>query len=102
MPVRDDLALVLGDDRRGDLVLRHGARIQDPQVLDAVAGQLGISRHGLGGGAALADDELSLAQPERLAVADGEEGEGAQHRDAVPPLLLPVEVRHDSRALAAD
>ena len=43
-PEGDDLALVVVDDRRVDLVLRLRARVEDAQILGAVAGQLGIRR----------------------------------------------------------
>ena len=69
-PERNDLALVLGDDLGSDLVLRLGARVEDAQVLGAVARELRIGRDRLRARPALADDELAVAHPEGLAVAD--------------------------------
>ncbi len=101
-PEGNDLALVFPDDRRVHLVLRLRAGVENAQVLGAVARELGIGRHRLRPGPALADDELAVAHPEGLGVADRVEVHRAQHRDAVPAHLFLVERRGDGRALAAD
>ena len=101
-PEGDDLPLVLADDLGGDLVLRLRTRVEDAQVFRAVAGQLGVRRHRLRRRAALADDELAVAHPEDLAIADRVEVHRAQHGDAVPAHVLPVERRGDGGALVAD
>jgi len=76
-PERDDLALVLGNDGRVHLVLRLRARVEDAQVLGAVAGQLGVRRHRLRPRAALADDHLAVANQ------DGSDGDLPLRRRAL-------------------
>ncbi len=102
LPEGDDLPLVGLDHTRFDLVLRLLARIQDPQILDAMAGQLRIGGDGLGPGSALAHDEFTLAHPEGLLLADGPEVQGPEHGNAVPSLVLLVEGRGDLRPLRTD
>ncbi len=102
LPEGDDLPLVGLDHARFDLVLRLLAGIQDPQILDAVAGQLRIGGHGLGPGSALAHDEFALAHPEGLLLADGQEVQGPEHGNAVPSLVLLVEGRGDLCPLGTD
>ena len=102
LPEGDDLPLVGLDHLRRDLVLGLLPGVQDPQVLGAVAGQLRIGGHGLGPGAALAHDEFALAHPELLLLADGQEVQGPEHGNAVPPLVFPVEGRGDLSPLGTD
>ena len=71
LPVGDDLALVGLDVLLRDAVAGHGPGVQNPQILGAVAGQLGEGRHGLGPRPALADDQLIRADEDRLAVRTG-------------------------------
>ncbi len=102
LPEGDNVPLVDRDDLRRHLVLGLLAGVQDPQIRGAMAGQLRIGRHGLGFGATLAHDQLALAHPERLLVAEVQEIHGPQHGCAVAPQVLPVEGRDDFRALSAD
>ena len=79
-PIRDDdlfldaagLFVVLEED----LV----AFVQDLEVLDGVAAQLGVSRRRMGTRAAFADDQLVIVDADLFVFADMLEGQGAQHR----------------------
>ena len=101
-PVGDHDLLVGAED-----VVRHavgglGARVEDPQVVEAVAGQLGEGRHELRRRAALADDQLVVAEVDRLAPAEPLVGQGAEQRRGAAPRLLAVELRRQERPLGAD
>ena len=80
-PEGDDLVAV--DRLHGGVHLEGSLRpgVQDVQVLQAVGGDLGIGGRGLGGGAALADDQLAGADPDRLVGQDVAEGHGPLDRD---------------------
>ena len=93
-PVRDHLLLVRLDALAVDVVAGLGPAVQDAEVLDAVAGQFGISRHDLGPRTPLADNQLVVAQPDRLVAAQVHEGPGAHYRHGIPALVGLVEVRH--------
>ncbi len=58
-------------------------RVEDLQVLDAVAGQFREGGHDLRCRAALADDEFLVAEVEGLVLAEMEERPGAHHRHGV-------------------
>ena len=66
LPERDDLVAIqlarFGADRKRNLL----ARVEDVQVLQAVAAQFGISRRGFGRGAFFADDQFIGADEDRL------------------------------------
>ena len=100
-PIRNDLLLV---DRQA--LLRHGVTglgpgIEDAKVFQAVAGQLGVGRHDLGLRAALADDQLSLAQIDRLVLAKVMERAGTHDRHGVFAFVGLVEVGQQAGALGS-
>ncbi len=69
LPVGDDLLRVGADLLLGDGVAGHGPGVQNPQILGAVARQLGEGRYGLGPRAAFAHDQLVRADDNRLVFA---------------------------------
>ena len=101
-PVGDHLPLVGLDHVRRHRVARLRPRVEDAQVLEAVAGQLGERGHGLRGRAALADDQLALAEVDRLLLAEVEERAGAHHRDRPAAVVLAVEAGEEDGALGRD
>ena len=101
-PVGDDLALVDGDVLFGHVVAGHGPGVQHAQVLGRVAGQLGEGRHAFGPGPALADDELAVAEPEGLLLAEVLEDHGPQHGQGIFAVVLAVEGRFEKGALDGD
>ena len=80
--------------------LRSG--VEDAQVFKAVTGQLGIGRDRLGLGASFADDQLVIAQVDRLVLTQVEEGSSPHDRDRVLALVRLVEVGHQARPLVRD
>ncbi len=101
-PVRDDPVAV----SRNRLVA-HGvagllARAQDLEVLDAVAGELGVGRARLGRRPAFPDDQLVVADVHGLALAEVLEREGAEDGHGMPALVFAVEVGDELGALGAD
>ncbi len=98
LPVGDDLLRVGPDLRLGDVVAGHGSGVQNPQILDTVARQLGEGRHGLGLRAALAHDQLVCADDNRLVFTQVFEIQRPQHGDGMFPGVFLVERRRQERA----
>jgi len=69
------------------------------QVLHAMAGKFREGRHGLGTGPPLADDQLVLADIDRLPLADLQEVQGTQDRDRILPVILLIETGLDQGPL---
>ena len=98
-PVRDHLPLVGIDIFLGDSVTLQLPGIQYMQVLHAMAGKFREGRHGLGAGPPLADDQLVLADIDRLPLADLQEVQGTQDRDRILPVILLIETGLDQGPL---
>ena len=101
-PVGDHLPLVGLDHVGGHGVARLRARVEDPQVLHAVTGELRERGHRLRGGAALADDQFAVAQVDLLLLAEVEEGAGPHHRDGPAAVVLAVEAGEEDGPLGRD
>ena len=98
-PVRDHLPLVGIDIFLGDSVTLQLPGIQYMQVLHAMAGKFREGRHGFGAGPPLADDQLVLADIDRLPLADLQEVQGTQDRDRILPVILLIETGLDQGPL---
>ena len=75
-PEGDDLLFVDLPELRVGLERGLLPRVEDLEVLDAVAAQLGIGRRRLGRGPLLADDQLAVVDADRLVNQDVLESEG--------------------------
>ncbi len=73
--------------------------IQYMQVLHAMAGKFREGRHGLGAGPPLANDQLVLADIDRLLLADLKEVQGTQDRDRILSVILPIKTGLDQGPL---
>ena len=102
LPEGDDLGGESFDVLGGDLVARQLARAKDLEVLDAVAGDLGIGRGRLRFRSPLTDDEFAVAQIEALVGAEVVERAGAHERRRPAALVLPVEPGQQQRPLDGD
>ena len=69
---------------------------------EAVAAQLGVGGRGLGRGAFLADDQLAVADADRLVLHQVAERQRAAHRRGEQAVVLPVELGHQLGALGRD
>ena len=83
----------LGRAFESDAICTMHAGSQDLEILHRVAGELRMGGHLLGRRAALAHDQLQLAEVQRLVPAQVPEGERAHDGHGVAPLVLAVEVR---------
>ena len=101
-PVGDHLVFVDREHFIVDVVAGAFARLEGAQIVEAVARQLGEGGHHLRRGAALADDQLVVADPDRLPGAQLLERERAQHGDGVLPLVLVPEASDDPGAFRGD
>ena len=98
-PVRDHLPLVGIDIFLTDGVTLQLPGIQYMQVLHAMAGKFREGRHGLGAGPPLANDQLVLADIDRLPLADLKEVQGTQDRDRILSVILPIKTGLDQGPL---
>jgi len=101
-PVGNDRLPVNIEASARHAVGRLGTRVQDPQVLETVAGQLRVGRRRLGPRPPLADDQLVGSQVDRLALAEVLEGQGPHDGGRVFPGVLPVEGGDQFGPLAGD
>ena len=91
-PVGDDLLLIYLDAVVGNGIACFRPRIENSQVFEAVAGQFRIGGHGLGLRAALADDQLIIAQVDRFVLAQIVERSRPHHRHGVFSVVGLIEV----------
>ena len=101
-PVGNDPLAIKPDGFGVDRVVGLRPGVEDFQVLDAVAGQFGIGRHGLRCRATLADDEFVRAQVKRLVLAEVQEGPRAQDRNGITALVGFVEIGDEGGPLRRD
>ncbi len=101
-PVRNDDLLVVTEDVGGNGVRGERPAVEDPQVLEAVARQLGKGRHHFRRGSALADDQLAIADIDRLMLAEMAECKRAHHGNGVPAFVRLIEGGHQDGALGRD
>ena len=95
LPEGNHFLLVFLNLAVGDSVVLDLAASEHLEVLHGVAVELGECRHGLGLGAALADDELVVADVYLLLGAKVIEITCTHDGHRVPPVILPVEFGFD-------
>ena len=102
LPERDDLRLIdlpgLGADLERDLL----ARIQDVQVGQGVAAELGIGGRGLGRRPLLADDQLAVADGDRAVLHHIAKRQRPAHRRGEQAVVQAVGFGHQHGALGRD
>ena len=101
-PVGNDLLLVKPDGFVIHAIPRLGPRVENFQILDAVAGEFGKRRHQLGRRAALAHDQFAGTEINRLVLAEVQKGFGAHHRHGKQTGVGLIKFREQHRAFGGN
>ncbi len=97
-PVRDDRFFVELEGLGLHPVPGLGAGVEDAEVLETVAGQLGERRGRFWARSPLADDEFLFAQVNGLVAAEVQKGQRSEHGSRVAALVGLVEFGNEPRA----
>ena len=101
-PIGNDLLLVEPHGLLVHAIPGLGPRVQDAQVLHAMAGQFGERGRRLRTRPALPDNQLILAQVDRLVLAEVMKCLSAHHRHRIAALVGLVKLGHQPGALAGN